>query len=489
MLSTGWQVFNPYRVPPKNVAQQQPQPGYIQQSPDDGSVTQALARPVVDQTTTDVPDYGSAGFTTPDSGSQTDALAQALLQGASKGQRTPFEAVGNLAQLWAGNRAEDKYQKASKDRELAPYKSLTQALAGLTPDEARAKLPELLMQSSDPKLMASGIEMMTQAPQKARTQVVDGTLLEEQPGGGWAPVYQGAAGKPPTLQKAYDAQGNEVYGYFDPQGNWVQQGGAKSDDTWETITDEQGNLLQRNRKTGETKIVHESGLLPDEVVGQKKDIAAAGKSSISIGSQENQYGKTVGEGLGNMAIDIAKKAASAPGQLATLDRLDQLSQDPNFYSGTGAGLLTDAKKMLAAVAGDPSVAASNEAYQSLSNQVVLNKIGSLGTGISNADRSFIESISPRLSNTPEGNKLVIQTLRKMTMRDQEIAQIAADYRQAHGGQLDENWPVYLGQWAEQHPIFTAADQGAGASSPAPTGTPTPDGWTVLPGGVRIRVKP
>lgn len=55
-----------------------------------------------------------------DSGPRTSALAEALLASARSAQpRTPFEAVGKLAELWSGNRAAEKFAKAQEEKAAA----------------------------------------------------------------------------------------------------------------------------------------------------------------------------------------------------------------------------------------------------------------------------------------------------------------------------------------------------------------------------------
>lgn len=103
----------------------------------------------------------------------SDALAQALLAGAGRGQNTPFEALGNLAQLWSGNRAEDKYLQAQKDKEdaakaqtLQTYQDLAAKI--LPPDSPDASIVQALIASGNPDLAKQGITLAL--PQKRDPQ-------------------------------------------------------------------------------------------------------------------------------------------------------------------------------------------------------------------------------------------------------------------------------------------------------------------------------
>ena len=60
------------------------------------------------------------------------------------------------------------------------------------------------------------------------------------------------------------------------------------------------------------------------------------------------------------------------------------------------------------------------------NKAVLDGLGgSLGTGISNADRDFIQRTTANIGNTKEGNRQIIDVGIKLAERKQQIAQKAA----------------------------------------------------------------
>ncbi len=114
-------------------------------------------------------------------GPESDALAKALLASAGQGApQTPFEAVGKLAQLWAGTTAEDKYQKAQLEREQAPARSLSEALAGITPgasqDDYKRQLGQTLMriggQYGNSEWVTKGAELLA-PPQPGDIKIQD----------------------------------------------------------------------------------------------------------------------------------------------------------------------------------------------------------------------------------------------------------------------------------------------------------------------------
>jgi hypothetical protein len=101
------------------------------------SIPEALAKPAVERKIISI-------------GPESDALAKALMAQATQGEvRSPFEALGKLAQLGVGSWKADQFAKAEKERELAPGKSLSEALAGVGGDpgaeDYRQKLGRALM--------------------------------------------------------------------------------------------------------------------------------------------------------------------------------------------------------------------------------------------------------------------------------------------------------------------------------------------------------
>lgn len=102
---------------------------------------------------------------------KSDALAQALIAGALQAQnRTPFEAIGNLASLWAGNRLSDRYltgqedaKKAAEAEQTKKYEALAAALAG------GADPVQTLIRSGDPALVKMGVERAVNPPAAPET--------------------------------------------------------------------------------------------------------------------------------------------------------------------------------------------------------------------------------------------------------------------------------------------------------------------------------
>jgi hypothetical protein len=193
-------------------------------------------------------------------------------------------------------------------------------------------------------------------------------------------------------------------------------------------------------------------------------------------------GKSFDEGVGkNGSTSFQKYQDDANSAYSTLNQIDQMQQamaDPNFYSGTGANAVLGFKRAIVALGGDPNSVTSMETFNAASKKIILDGLGgSLGAQISNSDRDFIGATAANLQNTPQGNQAMLEIARKTAQRKIEVAQIAAQYVQQNGS-LDANWPTFLQQYAEAHPLFG----GGGAGGPAPAaGAPAPadDGFSVI----------
>lgn len=196
------------------------------------------------------------------------------------------------------------------------------------------------------------------------------------------------------------------------------------------------------------------------------------KPLVSVGmSEEKAEAKKVGEGMGEMYVELQKAGSSAPSRLGKLDRMEQLME------GISTGKLSPAITQVSAVAEslgfkvDPKLG-PKQALEALSNEIALglrNPAGGAGMpgAMSDKDREFLTSMTPGLAKTTAGNKLIIQTARNLAKREQEVARLARQYRKKHGS-LDEGFYDELADYSASHPLF------------GQRGTPatTPDGWII-----------
>lgn len=213
---------------------------------------------------------------------------------------------------------------------------------------------------------------------------------------------------------------------------------------------------------------------------------------------EDTQTKTRQEFLANAGNEIDKKAQAASQSLNTIASMRQQMDDPRFYSGVGAEGALLWKQLVAAFGGDPDAAKPMESFRSMANKSVMDGLsGSLGTGVSNADREFIQNQVANLGNTPEGNRAILDLKERLDQRALEIQQFAFDYRQKTGGVIDDAFFPALRQWSEANPMFGPGEalRGRASRSPdsflpqqpqgvappteqqAPAQSALPDGWS------------
>ena len=187
---------------------------------------------------------------------------------------------------------------------------------------------------------------------------------------------------------------------------------------------------------------------------------------------EREYDKALNKELADTFLGYQKAGRTATGALNTLNYLEALTKNPNFYSGTGGELATSGKQALVSMGiTTPDSASPNEAFKALSNKLTLDAAGgSLGAQISNSDVKFLQAINPNLTSTPEGNREIIGYHRKVYQRQQEAARMARDYAKSHGGRIDAGFDQVVSDYAEKNPLFPQVNQSAPAnraSAPQP----------------------
>jgi hypothetical protein len=223
-----------------------------------------------------------------------------------------------------------------------------------------------------------------------------------------------------------------------------------------SITDPKARALFMQSPEAFIKSQIESQPLSPEQEAQKIKIAQAGRSQVNVNPGENEYQKELGKANAKGLMDVRGLADKAREQLVTFDQLDKAMQDPNFDSGLTGNAQLYLKRGQVLLGGNPKAAASMEEFNRLSKKAALESMGgSLGAGFSNADRDFVEAQVPNLSNTPEGNKRIVDIGRRLAKRQQEIGNLAEQFSSQSGGMFDAGaFNQYLQNWSEKNPLFT-----------------------------------
>lgn len=182
--------------------------------------------------------------------------------------------------------------------------------------------------------------------------------------------------------------------------------------------------------------------------------ARSGATTIDM-KGPSKYDETFSAEMAKRAIAIQDEADAAQRVIATSRVMEEQMADPNFYSGAGAGAVMNLKRVAKSL-GLPGADGidSIESFNAMSKQAALDAMGgSLGTGFSNADRSFVEEQVANLGNTTEGNVELIRIQRALAERKLEIARLARAYAEENEGRIDNGFYDRLARWAENNPLF------------------------------------
>lgn len=168
---------------------------------------------------------------------------------------------------------------------------------------------------------------------------------------------------------------------------------------------------------------------------------------------------TVSEGYAKQYTDVQKSASSAQNTLGILDNVER------NLEGYNTGKLTPAAKEIAAWVKPLGISIDEnlprkEAFEKTVNQLTLNLKNAGGENnmpgsLSDSDRKFLETQAPSLSNTPEGNRLVIDYYRRVANRQLEMAKQADVYFEQNGTYkgFRKQWDEY----AKANPLFGKAE--------------------------------
>lgn len=162
------------------------------------------------------------------------------------------------------------------------------------------------------------------------------------------------------------------------------------------------------------------------------------------------------------AKDLESRAAnvrSGQERLGRLDQLDRLLSDPNVPQGRFAGWELEGRRVAAALfpGFDPAGIAEAQAAQAITNQLALSLRSTAGGegmpgAMSDQDREFLLRSIPRLENTREGNRVMIDMMRRA--EDYKIAANTAAMNYIQARRTNVGLGEYMADWMRQNPMVT-----------------------------------
>jgi hypothetical protein len=212
-----------------------------------------------------------------------------------------------------------------------------------------------------------------------------------------------------------------------------------------------------------------------------EDVLKGGKVATPLVTinqkQETAESSKVGEMFGTEYGTLQKSAVESGATLAKLDRMSQL------MDGVQTGKLTPAITQVQALGESLGITVdknlpAKQALEALSNEIALtlrNPSGGAGMpgAMSDKDREFLQSMTPGIGKTQEGNRLIIETAKSLAKRSQHVAKMARAYRKKNG-HFDEGFFDELQTYSDAHPLFAG-------KTPVPSSSSTEGGgWSIKP---------
>ena len=87
--------------------------------------------------------------------------------------------------------------------------------------------------------------------------------------------------------------------------------------------------------------------------------------------------------------------------------------------------------------------------------------------VSDRDLIFLKEAQPGLTQTPEANRIMLESFARLEKRKIDIANLAQQYAATHGGQLDVGFSKAVSDYANANPLFDDMRKGSQASASIP----------------------
>jgi hypothetical protein len=178
-----------------------------------------------------------------------------------------------------------------------------------------------------------------------------------------------------------------------------------------TAADDDRTALQKNYEYAISQ-----GMTPE----QARAWVSSG-TTVNVGDKsETEMQKVIGKGVGEQAVALQQAGSIAQRNMASYGILGDILQ--NAPQGGRGAFVAAAANLGIKFDG----ASDAEAAQAIINQLVPQQRQPGSGPMSDADLELFKRSLPRLVNTPEGNRLILQTLNNISQYDIQRAMIAQD---------------------------------------------------------------
>ena len=198
-------------------------------------------------------------------------------------------------------------------------------------------------------------------------------------------------------------------------------------------------------------------LITNEEYANNPDRYAPPKPTQMFETEEQKY---QGKFFGKEFETINNNATKAFENNANLDLMNQLISLPNIKTGFAGQLRTEVASLAKEFGIDTDIQdlTAAEALKGISGKIVLDGLSNFKGAISDGERAFLVSITPGLTNSIEGNKLLINIGKRTNQLAIGLAEEANNWQRENGGLSKKNsegqtWSQYKINWQKQNPVL------------------------------------
>lgn len=274
---------------------------------------------------------------------------------------------------------------------------------------------------------------------------------------------------------------------------WTQKRGKEFAPSVETdyipIGKDKYQQVVIDRTNGSTKPV----LTPDgkPVIKTTEDLKK--EKGAKMESVSDPFGKGFLEKSGKLSGEyegeIVKTASQARIKIQTLDTMNQLLD--RFESGKLAGWEKNIQQYAQAfgIPIDTTNLSAKEAFNALGEQLALQSRNQgegmvLAGQMSDRDVQFLRDMNPQLIISKRGNRTIIKIRKVIEKRNQEVANLARQYKKEHRGMLDAlDFEGYVKEKMGNTSVFGIPENSQLIGTDKITGLPvykTQDGKNIIP---------
>jgi len=370
----------------------------------------------------------------------------------------------------------DERSKRAGGKILENDRAMGNQYAQMTIADLSFEIDSLQEQMNNPKIkpeQAQQAQAQIDALKERQSGIVHGLVLQDQEYAKQS-TLKGETVKDEFLYQ--DKAGKFRWGLFDESGSLQKDLRAATADEIETgkSKGKSGDFapdhkLFRNPSTGEERYINTRNTAEVE---RLTNIGFA-----PIGPEKQGFLAETGKSGAEYVKEVVSSSSKARSNIATLDVMDQLLD--RFASGKLAGIQKSAQQWAHALGMDVNMQdlSSKEAFTAIGEQLTLQS-RNLGEGMvlagqmSDKDVQFLRDMNPQLLISKSGNKLIIKIRKAVAKRQIEIEGLALQYRNEHGGVLDElGFNQFVKDSLSKTSMFGIPDDAVLAGTDKATGLP------------------